>query len=162
MSDCCCRRRLSRFWEAVRTIGLLSRNGEKAQSSTHPGPVVSLSLIRRILGSSHRPQADLRSVPGANLIILPLLHPLLSAATCRCGRGRPVDPEMGHKRAEFTFNISRRRRWQRWRHWRRRRGDRGQGTGTVRSEKHTSECPDESEVAAAPPRFFQPLLLFLA
>lgn len=38
---------------------------------------LSLSLIRRILGSSHRPQADLRSAPGANLIILPLLHPLL-------------------------------------------------------------------------------------
>lgn len=87
MSDRCCRRYLSHFWEAGRTIGLLLRNGEAAQSSAHPGPVVdliarstqnlSLSLIRRILGSSHRPQADLRSAPGANLIILPLLHPLL-------------------------------------------------------------------------------------
>lgn len=87
MSDRCCRRRLSRFWEAGRTIGLLSRNSEGAQSSAHPGPVVdliarsnrnlSLSLIRRILGSSHRPHADLRSAPGANLIMLPLLRPLL-------------------------------------------------------------------------------------
>lgn len=87
MSDRCCRRRLSWFWEAGRTIGLLSRNGEEVQSSAPPGPVVdltvrssrnlSLSLIRRIFGSSHRPQADLRSAPGANLIILPLLHSLL-------------------------------------------------------------------------------------